>query len=123
MKWRHGVIVASAILVVVVGASILSAREAAVVQQSSRILCRDDKGAEYSRGAMVRVHNQIQRCGETGGWELGPDEAPLDPKVVGTAVCRSAAKDDKGQEYAPGLVHAVAGSFERCVRGKWRPEK
>jgi len=118
MNCSYGLVALSGAVLVLANSPSLSAGRHRGVNHGE-VVCKDHKGADYSRGALVKVHDQVQQCNDDLAWVLGPDEAPLDPKIVGTDVCRSKSAADDGQVYGPGLFHPVGKSFERCVRGKW----
>lgn len=74
--------------------------------------CKDEKGLEYSVGALVTFGGKAQRCVAGGTWI---------PEADVLAVVR--CKDDEGHEHRVGAVARVGGRRQLCTRGGvWTPE-
>jgi hypothetical protein len=88
--------------------------QAVPVQQG---LCHDGDGKSYSRGAMIKVREQVQQC--AGGKWTFADPSESVGELAKKKGCRSTDKADKDQEYASGLLRKVGETIDRCDDGKW----
>lgn len=116
------VLIALAVSVCATVAGVSAAAQQQASESQPRVnptLCLDAAGLGYSRNAMVKVNDQIQRCDGGNRWIASLPDFSRDAAMVAASVGKRDCVGKHAELYESGLFRQNEKQVERCDDGEW----